>query len=208
MRKNQRITEALKPQMDKLEKQYGADKQMLQRKQMELQRSSGFSYMSACLPLIITLVLFITFFTALRSVSSYMEFKQYVEMYDAYVTAYDETGFDYEKRATDGFVIGEDAVTVISQTDEEGKAAYEKIDEWLSELLGDEELLRSTFSSEEIKRLLDDDKVKVDIDTAVKELKRFNVEYDGSYLKYIEANKGIKRGVLRPGGGAGRIDSI
>ena len=58
MRKNQRITESLKPQMDKLAKQYGEDKQALQQKQMELQKKAGFSYMSACIPMIVTLVLF------------------------------------------------------------------------------------------------------------------------------------------------------
>ncbi|MBR2970813.1 MAG: YidC/Oxa1 family membrane protein insertase [Clostridia bacterium] len=101
MRKNQRITENLQIQMKKLEKQYGADKRTLQQKQMELQKKAGFSYMSACLPMIVTLVLFITFYTALRSVSAYMEFRQYVEMHDAYVISYTESGFDYKMRTNE-----------------------------------------------------------------------------------------------------------
>ena len=197
MRKNQHITEALKPQMDKLEKQYGADKQMLQRKQMELQRSSGFSYMSACLPLIITLVLFITFFTALRSVSSFMECKQYVEMYNAYVAAYNETGFDYFKRINSEFGLNDKVIIKISGVNEDGEETssteehdidFEDMDAWLGNALENEEELRTMLSSKEIAKLLDEADLSVDV--AANELMRFKTEYGGSYLSYVEANKG------------------
>ncbi len=135
MRKNQRITEQLKPQLERLEKQYGEDKQTLQQKQMELNRKAGFSYMSACIPLIITFVLFITFFTALRQVSSFMEFRQYVEMYDAYVTAYEDTGFDYTIR-TDG---NEYQLSLDESED------YAEIDAWLQQV----------FSGEDAEKTLD-----------------------------------------------------
>lgn len=214
MRKNQRITEALQPQMDKLEKQYGADKQMLQRKQMELQKGSGFSYMSACLPMIITLVLFITFFTALRNVSSYMEFKQYVEMYDAYVTSYNETGFDYEARASaegkvelndkivikvklpesaDGEESEADGETSEPQITEEYKDInFAEIDAWLKDALKDRESIVALLSSPEIEALLTDAR-EPSIETPEKAadiLLRFNTEYHSSYREYVEANKG------------------
>ncbi len=124
MRKNQSITEALKPQLEKLEKQYGEDKRTLQQKQMELNRKAGFSYMSACIPLIITLVLFITFFTGFRSVSAYMEFKQYVEMHESYVNAYNETGFDYGVR--------KNAKGERYKLTYDANKDYSEIDEWLS----------------------------------------------------------------------------
>lgn len=84
MRKNQKITEKLKPEMEKLQKVYGSDKQTLQQKQMELNKREGYSYFSACLPMILTLVIFIWLWQSLNSVSQFMNMKQYVEWYDVY----------------------------------------------------------------------------------------------------------------------------
>lgn len=84
MRKNQLITERIKPQLEKLQQQYANDTQTLQQKQMQLQRSEGFSYFSSCLPAIVTLVVFFYLFSGLNNISRYMNLKQYVELYDAY----------------------------------------------------------------------------------------------------------------------------
>ena len=177
MRKNQRITEALKPQLEKLEKQYGNDKEALQRKQMELNKKAGFSYMSACIPLIITLVLFITFYTALRSVSAYMEFKQYVEMYDSYVTAYEESGFDYTSRINQNFAFNS------------GDINYAEIDAWLNEVIKDEDTLNSYIGSEEVNELF----AAVTVNNPAKTLVRYKTDYidqGKSYSDYVSEHRG------------------
>ena len=46
-RQNQKISERLKPQLEKLQRQY-PDPQDFQQKQMELQKKEGFSYFSSC----------------------------------------------------------------------------------------------------------------------------------------------------------------
>ncbi len=93
MRKNQLISERIKPQMEKLQEQYGHDKQLFAQKQMELNKKEGFSYFSSCLPMIVTLVIFFWLFAGLRNISEYMNLKQYLELYDAYHVVYDvETG--------------------------------------------------------------------------------------------------------------------
>lgn len=84
MRKNQRITERLKPQLEKLQQQYAGDKQKLAQKQMELNKKEGFSYFSSCLPMIVTLVIFFYLFAGLNNISQYKNLYQYVELYDAY----------------------------------------------------------------------------------------------------------------------------
>ncbi|MCH5164529.1 MAG: membrane protein insertase YidC [Clostridiales bacterium] len=177
MRKNQRITEALKPQLEKLEKQYGNDKEALQRKQMELNKKAGFSYMSACIPLIITLVLFITFYTALRSVSAYMEFKQYVEMYDSYVTAYEDSGFDYTSRVNKNFAFNS------------GDINYAEIDAWLNKVVKDEETINSYIDSEEISELF----AAVTVNNPAKTLMRYKTDYidqGKSYSDYVSEHRG------------------
>ena len=90
MNKNQKITERLKPTMDKLRKQYAGDEKAFSQKQMELNRKEGYSYFSACLPMIITLVVFITMFTSMRTVSQYMTLDQYVTLHDQYSIVYEQ----------------------------------------------------------------------------------------------------------------------
>lgn len=84
MHKNQKITERLKPTMEKIQKQYGNDKQAFAQKQMELNRKEGYSYFSACLPMIVTMVVFISLWMSMQTVAQYMTFKEYTSMYDEY----------------------------------------------------------------------------------------------------------------------------
>lgn len=84
LHKNQRITERLKPTMEKIQKQYGNDKQAFQQKQMELNRKEGYSYFSSCIPMIVTMVVFITLWLSMQTVAHYMMLRDYARMYDAY----------------------------------------------------------------------------------------------------------------------------
>ena len=84
MNKNQKITERLKPTMEKLQKQYGGDKQTFSQKQMELNRKEGYSYFSSCLPMIVTMVIFITLWISMQTIAEYMTYKEYATMYDEY----------------------------------------------------------------------------------------------------------------------------
>ncbi|MCM1367870.1 MAG: YidC/Oxa1 family membrane protein insertase [Roseburia sp.] len=90
MNKNRKITERLKPTMEKLQKQYGNDKQAFAQKQMELNRKEGYSYFSACLPMIITMVVFITLWLSMNTVAQYMTLKEYTTLYDGYESAYSQ----------------------------------------------------------------------------------------------------------------------
>lgn len=89
-RKNQKITEKLKPEIEKLKKQY-PDPQVFQQKQAMLQKQSGISYFSSCLPAIATLVIFITLLNGLNNISAYMNFIEYKSYYDLY----NETKVEY-----------------------------------------------------------------------------------------------------------------
>ncbi len=87
MHKNQKITERLKPTMEKIQKQYGGDKQAFTQKQMELNRKEGYSYFSSCLPMIVTMVVFITLWLSMNTVAQYMTLKDYTRLYDAYTVS-------------------------------------------------------------------------------------------------------------------------
>ncbi|MDE5592334.1 MAG: YidC/Oxa1 family membrane protein insertase [Clostridiales bacterium] len=98
MHKNQKITERLKPTMEKIQKQYGHDKQAFSQKQMELNRKEGYSYFSSCLPMIVTLVVFITLWISMQTIAEYMTFKEYTTMYDEYQYVYSQIYEDSEYR--------------------------------------------------------------------------------------------------------------
>ena len=90
-RKNQKIAERIKPQMEKLQKIYGNDPQTLSRKQMELNKKEGMSMFSSCLPALVTLFIFITLFsTGLNPISQYKNFREYQLMYDKYESVYSQ----------------------------------------------------------------------------------------------------------------------
>jgi len=78
------IMERMRPQMEKLQKQYANDKQMYNQKVMELQKSSGYSMFGACLPMIVSLVIFIIVFNAFSTYSQYANLHSYNEMVKEY----------------------------------------------------------------------------------------------------------------------------
>ena len=88
MRKNQLITVRIKPQLEKLEKAYGNDPKVLQQKQAELNKREGMSVFSSCLPMIVTLVVFIWLWSALQTTANYKQFDNYTRIYDVYTSAY------------------------------------------------------------------------------------------------------------------------
>ena len=78
------IMERMRPQMEKLQKQYANDKNMYQQKVMELQKKSGYSMLGACLPMIVSLVIFIIVFNAFSTYSQYANLKNYNDMVGVY----------------------------------------------------------------------------------------------------------------------------
>jgi len=123
MRKNQQITERIQPELDKLKKQFGDDKAGYSRAQMAVQRQNGFSMFSACLPMLVTLLIFFSFFTGMQNVSRFTEFEQYVTMHSVYVARYEElSGFDFLTGAAG------DAVTDSSEFDAIVAAWFNRLD--------------------------------------------------------------------------------
>jgi len=72
MRKNSLKMEEMRPELEKLQKQYANDKQLYQTKMMELYKKNGYSAFGACLPTIVTLVLFIVILQSFNKYSNYL----------------------------------------------------------------------------------------------------------------------------------------
>lgn len=87
MRKQSLVMESMRPEMEKLQKQYANDKQMYNQKVMELQRANGYNPLGACLPTIVSLVIFMVVFSAFSQYSQYANLSSYNDMTKAYSSA-------------------------------------------------------------------------------------------------------------------------
>lgn len=78
------LMEKMRPQMEKLQKQYANDKNMYNQKFMELQKANGYSPFAACLPMLISLIIFMVVFSAFSTYSNYATLTTYNNLVDAY----------------------------------------------------------------------------------------------------------------------------
>ena len=92
MRKNSLKMEKMRPQLEKLQKQYQNDQRMYNAKMMELYKKNGYSMFGACLPMIVTLVIFMVVLGAFSSYSQYTNVDVYRKMTAAYSDAVLEYG--------------------------------------------------------------------------------------------------------------------
>lgn len=122
MRKNSLKMEKMRPQLEKLQKQYQNDQQTYNMKMMELYKKSGYSMFGACLPMIVTLVIF---FFVLGAFTSYSQFSN-VRVYNGMATAYSEAIVAYApEEGTES--ISEPTPYVMDgvvQKDEQGNTVY------------------------------------------------------------------------------------
>lgn len=70
--------------MEKLQKQYANDKNMYNQKVMEMYKENGISMFSSCLPMILSLVIFIVAINAFNAFSQYSNIQNYNMMVNAY----------------------------------------------------------------------------------------------------------------------------
>ena len=87
MRKNSLKMEQMRPELEKLQKQYANDKALYNQKMMALYKKNGYSMFGACLPTILTLVIFIVAISAFQSYSQYQNLTDFYNMSNAYNSA-------------------------------------------------------------------------------------------------------------------------
>ena len=106
-RKNGKIMERMKPELEVLQAKYGDDKQRMQQEQMALYKREKYSMFGACLPTIVSLVVIIVIFTGFREMTGWKFATDYVEcrkVYESTMTQelgenwenYQGNGADYE----------------------------------------------------------------------------------------------------------------
>ena len=84
MRKQNLKMKENQARMEKLQKQYANDKDKYNQKVMEIYKESGISIFSSCLPLILSLIIFIVAIGAFNAYSQYANVDNYNQMVKAY----------------------------------------------------------------------------------------------------------------------------
>lgn len=113
-KKQSLLMENMRPQMEKLQKQYANDRNMYSQKVMELQKANGYNPLGACLPMIVSLIVFMVVFSSFSTYSNYATLRDYnsmVEAYNASVVRY--VRVDDNDNNPEHFLVGEDNVYAV-----------------------------------------------------------------------------------------------
>ena len=91
--KNTRVQTAIQPELEKIQKQYGNNKQVLNQKTMELYKKHNYNVTGSCVIMLVnmalTLFIFITLFSGLNSMAAYKVQYQYNEIQKSYYSVED-----------------------------------------------------------------------------------------------------------------------
>ncbi len=102
MRKNSLLMEQMRPDLERLQKQYSNNKELYNQKMMALYKKNGYSMWGSCLPTILTLIIFIVAINGFTGYSQYQNRVYFYEMTKAYNSVI------YEGFEKDGSIIAVD----------------------------------------------------------------------------------------------------
>ncbi|MCH5156596.1 MAG: membrane protein insertase YidC [Clostridiales bacterium] len=87
-RKSTLKMQQMQPVIDGIDKRYGANTQRANEEKQKLYKKQGFSMMSSCLPMIVSMVIFFIMFAGLRNYSTYSSIKNFKELSNTYYETY------------------------------------------------------------------------------------------------------------------------
>ncbi len=115
MRKSSAKMQALQPLMDEIDRNYGNNQQRANEEKQKIYRQQSVSTMASCLPMVVTMLIFIFMFNGLTNYATFKNVTNYDELYTYYTTSYTEI---YEDAIDNGMSSSEAnalAVTVASE---------------------------------------------------------------------------------------------
>lgn len=110
-KKNAIITKELQPLLANVDKQYPNNPQQQNAEKQKLMKKMGYSPASSCLPLLVTMAIFMVMFSGLNSYSAYINVQNYVDLEAEYLSTYD-AAIAEGKTAEEAIEIGKDAVVI------------------------------------------------------------------------------------------------
>lgn len=89
-RKSSLKMQQMQPIIEGIDKRYGANTQRANEEKQKLYKKQGFSMLSTCLPMIVSMVIFFVMFAGLRDYSTYSNIQNFKTLSNEYYTAYSE----------------------------------------------------------------------------------------------------------------------
>ncbi len=103
--KNTKVQAVIQPEIEKIQKKYGNNKQMINQKTMEIYKKYNYNVTGSCVLMLVymalTLFIFITLFSGLNSMAAYKVGYQYQEMEKVYDSVVVESGYNAYLEAYD-----------------------------------------------------------------------------------------------------------
>lgn len=121
MRKNAKKMEAMKPELEKITKQCGSNRELLAQKQREVYKKHKYSMFGSCLPMILTMVVFFIVFAGFNGAVSTHNAVTYNALKDEYNTVYQKTLT--EKNAFDASLSDEQKAAIDAEAKKAGQDA-------------------------------------------------------------------------------------
>lgn len=90
-RKSSLKMQKMQPVLDSIDKKYGANTQRANEEKQKLYKKSGFSMMSTCLPMILSMVIFFVMFAGLRNYSTYSSITNFQNLSNTYYNVWAES---------------------------------------------------------------------------------------------------------------------
>ena len=87
-RKSTLKMQQMQPIIEGIDKRYGANTQRANEEKQKLYKKQGFSMMSSCLPMIVSMVIFFIMFAGLRNYSTYSSITNFKALYNEYYSVY------------------------------------------------------------------------------------------------------------------------
>ena len=88
-RKSTLKMQQMQPVIEGIDKRYGANTQRANEEKQKLYKKQGFSMMSSCLPMIVSMVIFFIMFAGLRNYSAYSSIINFKNMSNEYYVTYE-----------------------------------------------------------------------------------------------------------------------
>ena len=107
-RKSTLKMQQMQPIIEGIDKRYGANTQRANEEKQKLYKKQGFSMLSSCLPMIVSMVIFFIMFAGLRNYSTYSSITNFQKMYDVYYSEYSRLISD-DTELQDAYKIAHDA---------------------------------------------------------------------------------------------------
>lgn len=96
-RKSTLKMQKMQPLAEEIDKRYGANTQRANAEKQKLYKKQGYSMLSTCLPMIVTMVIFFVMFGGLRDYSTYSSVMNFRALSDTYIESY----YDYAENDTE-----------------------------------------------------------------------------------------------------------